>query len=70
MFFDSTMPYDEVYGPCDVIPGAKFLQNGVYFDGAGNPLADINGKKLSLAAKRKLEAVHTPDPPPEPETTE
>lgn len=43
---DKSKPYDLVYGACEVVVGARFLQDGIYYSGEGQPLADIDGNPI------------------------
>lgn len=57
---DKSKPYDLVYGACETIPGARFLQDGVYYNGEGVALADIDGKPIPKA--KAVKAVKPDDP--------
>ena len=44
MKFDRSKPYGEIAGIFEDHPGARYVQDGKYFDGAGNELSAQGGE--------------------------
>ncbi len=67
---DRNLPYGEVFGTFADKPTAKYTQNGVFFDAAGNPLLTPEEKQAAKdALKAQLAALDNDDdttPPPAP----